>query len=270
MQTSSLGAVLRAWRDRAKPSVLRRGRRAPGLRREELAASAGVSVDYVVRLEQGRAAHPSPQVVASLCRALQLTKAERTHLHQLAGIVEARATRVPSAVPDSLSRVMDRLVRTPAALFTATWTQVRCNREWEAVLGPQSLFVGRRRNLVWRLFTEPSTQLLRSPIEQADFAASMVSDLRGAAGRYPRDESLQSLIADLIEQSAVFARLWREARVEPHRSKTKTLLTTSGPLTLDCDVLATDGDLRLVVYTAEAGSPSARQLEALINSSRSR
>ncbi len=89
MQTS-LAATLRVWRDRLAPAEVGlpagRSRRAAGLRREELADLAGVSVDYVVRLEQGRATTPSGQVVAALARALQLARAERDHLHGLAGL----------------------------------------------------------------------------------------------------------------------------------------------------------------------------------------
>src|SRR3954469_10508722 len=90
MTETSLAATLRVWRDRLGPGEVglpaRRSRRAAGLRREELADLAGVSVDYVVRLEQGRATTPSAQVVAALARALQLTRAERDHLYGLAGL----------------------------------------------------------------------------------------------------------------------------------------------------------------------------------------
>src|SRR5437764_10572996 len=86
-----LGATIRAWRERLSPSsvglLTDQARRAPGLRREELAERAGVSVDYVVRLEQGRATKPSAQVVASLARALRLTTTERDHLYRIAGLV---------------------------------------------------------------------------------------------------------------------------------------------------------------------------------------
>src|SRR6266567_5473753 len=88
--TAELGAMIRMWRDRLPPSAAAlpsgRSRRAAGLRREELAELAGVSVDYVVRLEQGRATTPSPQIVSSLARALQLSRAERDHLYRLAGL----------------------------------------------------------------------------------------------------------------------------------------------------------------------------------------
>jgi transcriptional regulator with XRE-family HTH domain len=88
MPSAGLGATIRAWRDRLPPSAVavpvRRSRRATGLRREELAELAGVSVDYIVRVEQGRATTPSAQVVAALARALQLTVPKRDHLYRLA------------------------------------------------------------------------------------------------------------------------------------------------------------------------------------------
>src|SRR5215470_8862537 len=110
---TELGAALRAWRDRVRPEEvgLRGGgrRRSPGLRREELASLAGISVDYLVRLEQGRATNPSPQVLAALSRALRLTIEERDHLYTIAGQAAPRRTRIPSHVPPTVQRLVDRL-----------------------------------------------------------------------------------------------------------------------------------------------------------------
>src|SRR5438477_495469 len=109
---TTLGPTLRVWRDRLTPAAvgLPRGRtrRAKGLRREELAELAGISVDYVVRLEQGRHTTPSVQVVASLARALQLTEAERDHLHRLAGLVPPTDGEISDHIPPGLSRVLNR------------------------------------------------------------------------------------------------------------------------------------------------------------------
>lgn len=260
---SSLGAMLRAWRDRASPASPAAGRRAPGLRREELAERAGLSVDYVVRLEQGRAAHPSPQVVAALARALQLSAAERAHLHALAGVSEPKNTRVPEEVPPSLEQLMERLKGTPVALFSAAWTPLRWNAAWKAVFGAPP--EGPGRNLAWRVFLQATAPFLPVPAEQRTFEEVLAGELRGAAGRYLFDDGLRSLVEALLERSPRFAELWKAAAVEPYRAQSKTVQTRLGPLALDWDVLLTGTDLRLVVCTAAVGSEAERTLAALQN-----
>ncbi|MET9564043.1 helix-turn-helix domain-containing protein [Streptomyces tauricus] len=110
---SGLGAMIRTWRDRLPPSAAglptARGRRTAGLRREELADLAGMSVDYIVRLEQGRATTPSASVVASLARALQLSTAERDHLYRLADLVPPTHGTVLDHLPPGVQRVLARL-----------------------------------------------------------------------------------------------------------------------------------------------------------------
>ena len=110
---SDLAATLRAWRDRLSPSAVGlpsgNARRAPGLRREELAELTRISVDYVVRLEQGRASTPSAQVVAALARALQLTHYERDHLYRLAGLVPPGDGEISDHIPPGVHRVLNRL-----------------------------------------------------------------------------------------------------------------------------------------------------------------
>src|ERR1700760_1305598 len=118
---TSLGATLRTWRDRLSPAEIGRpaghSRRAAGLRREELADLAGVSVDYIVRLEQGRATSPSAQVVAALARALRLTRAERDHLYRLAGLQPPSDGVISDHIPPGVQRLLTRLGETPVAVF---------------------------------------------------------------------------------------------------------------------------------------------------------
>ncbi|MBL9039871.1 MAG: helix-turn-helix domain-containing protein [Archangium sp.] len=265
MRSTSLGAMIHAWRDRARPDVRGAARRAPGLRREELAARAGLSVDYVVRLEQGRASHPSAQVVAALSRALRLSAAEKAHLHQLAGLASSGGARVPAEMTPGVKRMVDRLSDTPVAVFTSTWTFLYGNSAWESVFERVVERSERQPNLVWRMFLGGDSPVLRSKEEESAFAAGLVADLRGAAGRYPGDVELQAMIDALLERSEPFAALWKGARVEPHWAKRKTVTSRAGPLLLDCDVLTTEGDLRLVLYTAEAGSESERLLLQLVS-----
>lgn len=266
MRSTSLGAMLRAWRDRARPEARNASRRAPGLRREELAARAGLSVDYVIRLEQGRAAHPSAQVVASLARALQLSATEKAHLHQLAGLAMASGAKVPEDLTPGVRRMVDRLADTPAAVFTATWTFLYGNAAWDAVFESILKETSKHPNLVWRMFLGGPSPVMRSREQEHAFAAGLVADLRGAAGRYPGDVGLQVLIDELLERSERFANLWKGAHVAPHWAKSKTLSSRVGPLQLECDVLSTEGDLRLVLYTAEPGSEAEHRLNQLLSS----
>ncbi|MGD0698472.1 MAG: helix-turn-helix transcriptional regulator [Trebonia sp.] len=131
---TSLGATIHAWRDRLTPAEVGlpagRGRRTAGLRREELSELAGISVDYIVRLEQGRAATPSAQIVSALARALRLTRGERDHLYGLAGLRPPRDTAITDHIPPGMQRVLTRLGETPVAVFAADWRLIWWNRSW--------------------------------------------------------------------------------------------------------------------------------------------
>jgi transcriptional regulator with XRE-family HTH domain len=240
-------------------------RRTPGLRRDEVALLAGVSVEYVVRLEQGRAKNPSRQILDALARALRLSSAEREHLLRLGGVTPAVAGQVPRHLPPSVHRLLERLDDAPVAVFDATWTLLSWNPLWAALLGepPED----GDRNLVRRLFTSPagSGRVVRTDEERRAFAASTVADLRAAAGRYPSDSELHDLVADLRGTSDQFAALWESHTVDTHLSSRKTIDHPEvGLITLDCDVLTVAGaDLRIVVYTAQPGTVEADALALL-------
>jgi transcriptional regulator with XRE-family HTH domain len=148
---TALGATIRAWRDRLTPADVGlpagRARRAAGLRREELAELAGVSVDYVVRLEQGRASTPSAQVVSALARALRLSGQERDHLYRLAGL-QPPDGMINDHIPPGMQRVLTRLGQTPVAVFTADWRLIWWNRGWAALLGDPSVLAPEDRSLI--------------------------------------------------------------------------------------------------------------------------
>jgi transcriptional regulator with XRE-family HTH domain len=266
-----LARCLRAWRDRLAPGEagLPAGgrRRAPGLRREEVAQLAGLSVDYLARLEQGRAAHPSPSVLAPLARALRLSDDERAHLFRVAGQAEPLPGHIDRHVGPSVQRVLDRLADVPVIVIDAAWTVVAANPLAVALVGDATREPEPRdRNVAWRHFTGAPTRYRRDAEEDAQLEAEAVADLREAIGRYPDDEPLRSLIADLQEASPRFADLWaRQAEVAPRTSSRKTVVHPEiGPITLDCDILIVRGsDLRLIVYTAAPGTPDAGALELL-------
>ncbi|MFD9023517.1 helix-turn-helix transcriptional regulator [Streptomyces parvulus] len=266
---SEFANALKSWRKRVTPQQAGlpagAGRRTPGLRREELAALAGVSVDYVVRLEQGRAVNPSPQLLGALARALRLDDAERDHLYQVAGAAPPADGIVPRHISPGVQRVLDRLGDVPIAVFTAAWETVAWNPLWAALSGDPSLRTGLDRFVPWRHFVAGDSSMDFDDEHAAEFSADLAADLRAATGRYPADPALAQLVARLRAESPEFAHRWSQARIAVHRSSRKTATTTpAGPVTVDCDVLSVPGDdLRIVVYTVVPGSEDASRLDLL-------
>lgn len=261
--------MVRRWRDRVPPEAagLPAGghRRAAGLRREELALLAGISVDYVTRLEQGRAANPSEQVVEALGRALRLSGAEREHLFHVAGLVPPGRDMVPAHITPGVHRLLDRLTGTPAAVYDAAWTLLLANPLYAALLGDPSGWRGNERNGVWRNFIGPGSRVRHTLEERRTFEATLVADLRATASRYPADQRLRRLIAELRANSDRFAELWESGAVGHHEASRKTVDHPQvGPVTLDCDILSVaGGDLRIMLYTAEPGTQDAERVALL-------
>lgn len=269
---TGLGATIRAWRDRLTPAEAglpaRRARRTAGLRREELSELAGISVDYIVRLEQGRAATPSAQVVGALARALRLTRDERDHLYRLAGLQPPLDGVITDHIPPGMQRVLTRLGETPVAVFAADWRLIWWNRGWAALLGDPSGIAAEHRSLVRSRFPLPneSQRLAGWPIvsersEETDRA--IVADLRRASGRYPDDPRLTGLIGDMLDGNQDFARLWHEGAVGGHAEDRKIILHPEvGEITVDCDILHdSDTDLKIVIYTTTPGSEDESKLD---------
>lgn len=273
MAASGFGALLRTWRDRLSPAdagfTAISGRRAPGLRREELALLAGLSVDYVLRLEQGRAKNPSAQVVGALARALQLSHPERDQLYRGAGLLPPQDGMINVHVPASIQRLAARLGDVPIGVFAADWTLVWWNGMWRALFGDPTELPPAERNLARALFgTGPAhaaLRPLRSERGEEAFATSIVADLKDAVSRYPADARLDRLVQELRETSNAFAHLWPTATPTPHTTERKTIGHPEiGDILLDCDVLIVPGaDLRMVTYTAAAASSDAGKLDLL-------
>ncbi|WP_431876786.1 helix-turn-helix domain-containing protein [Amycolatopsis sacchari] len=267
--TTDLGRALHAWRDRTKPAEVGLPddghRRAPGLRREELAQLAGLSVDYIVRLEQGRSTKPSPQVLSTLARALRLTTAEREHLFVLAGQAVPGPGQVSDHVPAGVQRLLDRLTSTPLSVYDAAWNLITWNPLWAALFGNPPTPHDFRSNAVWWSFVEPPAGYPHAVSREPGHRAAFVSDLRAAAARYPKDAGLAALIAELRTRSDDFAALWDSGVVGVHEPLTKTVRhATIGEITLDCDILAALGtDLRIMAFTAAEGSETAERLRLL-------
>jgi len=262
-----LGEVLRAWRQRVSPADVglpagRGERRTPGLRREELAWLAGVSPDYVKRLEQGRA-HPSGDVVRALARALRVTREEHDMLARLAGHASPSGGLVPRHITPGVQRMADRLTDVPLAIYDVTWTLLSANRSWGALFGDQDAVRGRARNLVWSYFTGADIPVRHTDPDRHE--RSLVADLSAAVLRYPRDRELADLVGDLRRTSGRFAELWDRPTASRHGGQRKTITgTTVGDLVLDCEVLTVhDAELHLVLLTAAPNTPDADKLAVL-------
>ncbi|MER5442701.1 helix-turn-helix transcriptional regulator [Streptomyces sp. NPDC002790] len=268
-ELGAFGDTVRRWRDRVPPEAAGIAavgpRRAAGLRREELALLAGISADYVTRLEQGRATHPSDQVVEALARALRLTDTEREHLFRLAGLAPPGLETVPGRLTPSVRRLLDRLSGTPAAVFDAAWTLLLANPLYTALLGERPEWGGFGRNAVWWTFLGPTSRVRLTSDERQAMETAVVSDLRTTASRYPLDPRLHTLVDELRTRSPRFAELWDSGAVGRHAAARKTVDHPEiGPLTLDCDILTVAGDdLRVMLYTAEPGTADADRLTLL-------
>ncbi|MFC9473051.1 helix-turn-helix transcriptional regulator [Nocardia sp. NPDC056952] len=270
---STFGVALRTWRDRLSPAdagfAVVSVRRVPGLRREELAQLAGISVDYVLRLEQGRAANPSQQVVAALARALQLSRTERDQLYRSAGLLPPQDGTIDAHVPAGIQRLTARLGDVPIGVFTADWTLVWWNGMWAALYGDPATLPATERNLALAVFgsgvAHDSMIPTRSERGEHALAVAIAADLEDAVARYPAGAKLHHLVRGLLASSAEFARCWAATTAAQHVSDRKTINHPGvGELTLDCDVLLVPGaDLRVVTYSAPASTVDAEKLDLL-------
>jgi transcriptional regulator with XRE-family HTH domain len=272
VESGEFGQAVRRWRDRVGPETVGvpvgGRRRAAGLRREELAGLAAISVDYLTRLEQGRATSPSAQVVEALCRALRLSDGERERLFRLAGLAPPGLELVSTRVTPSVQRLLDRLANTPVALYDAAWNLVVANAPYDALMGETTSWRGIERNGVWRNLAGPGTRAVHTPEERDEFETGLVADLRLTAARYPADRRLKDLVRELAARSPRFAELWETAEIpaQQDRSRHKTIEHPAvGRITLDCDTLVVAGDdLRIMIYTAEPGTEDADRLSLAI------
>ncbi|WP_413798918.1 helix-turn-helix transcriptional regulator [Streptomyces iranensis] len=270
MDRLELAHVLKAARARVAPEEvgLAAGprRRVAGLRREEVAQLAGLSVEYVVRLEQGRGPRPSAQVLTALTQALRLERDERDQVFRLAGSAPPLAGGVEMSLRPSVLRLLQRLADLPALVLSAKGDVLAHTPMAGALLGDLSQWPEERRNIIWQRFLGSGyARVAIDPEEDEASAQQSVGLLRTALSRYPDDPDLRALIEELISGSERFWSMWEEGRSTVHRSTRKTIDHPDvGRLVLDCDtLLLPDTDQSMIVYSAAAGTREASALDML-------
>jgi transcriptional regulator with XRE-family HTH domain len=250
------------------PTYGGRSRRVSGLRREEVALLAGISVEYYTRLERGNATGASESVLEGISRALQLDEAEQTHLYALVRTANATSVtrrRAPQArVRPSVGRILDAMTDIPAFILNARQDFLAANQLGEAFYSELFADLLRPANSARFVFLNPrATEFF---LDWDTIANDVVGILRTAAGRDPYDRRLSDLIGELSTRSDEFRIRWAAHNVKLHRSGTKRFHhPLVGDLTLDFESLDLPGDpgQTLLVYTAEPNSPSQQALNLL-------
>ncbi|WP_329236465.1 helix-turn-helix transcriptional regulator [Actinoallomurus sp. NBC_01490] len=268
MRRDQLADFLRRRREAIRPAEVGfpdgPRRRTTGLRREEVAMLAGMSVDYVVRLEQGRSSQPSPQLLGALARALRLSDDERDHLFHLAGHRPPPADGVARVARAGLIRMLDLLGDTPALVSSDLGEVLAQNRAAVLLTGDHTGFTGDRRYVVYRWFTEPAARAVSPPEDREHHSRQLVADLRAAAGRRSGDPAVDGLVDRLQAASADFRRLWAEHEVAVRRAARKTLLHPRvGPLLMDCETLVTPDQRQQLLVLTPADAETRERLELL-------
>lgn len=265
-----LGAFLKACRARLTPAEVglpeRDGyRKVAGLRREEVASVAAISVDYYTRLEQGRV-KASASVLSTLVRALRLDEDQQAYLYEIAGKVDALPRRRRSAeqVRPPVRRLLEQLGSTPAIVLGKRLQVLDWNAAAAALFTDFAALRPAERNYVRLLFTDPGVRGMH--LEWEHDARDAVAALRMEAAKDADDPELAMLVGELSMRDASFRTWWAEHRVITATYGTKHYRhPVVGELTLDCDTWQSpDGNgQRLMVLTAAAGSPSDDALRIL-------
>ncbi|MFE2142961.1 helix-turn-helix transcriptional regulator [Streptomyces sp. NPDC059456] len=272
-QRAELGEFLRSRRARLRPADVGlpdhgRHRRVPGLRREELAQLAGVSVAYYTRLEQGHGQNVSAEVLDAIARALRLDGTETAHLTHLASPRLRRPRRQPhrqEQVRPELRTLLDAMDGVPAYLLGRRQDVLGWNRLAAAVFGDFGALPPQERNLVRMVFQDPAAAEL---YEEWDcLACRVVSSLRMYAGEHPDDEQLSALVGELSVKNEEFRRLWAAHTLADNKTHGVKRLRHPlvGELSLSFETLVLPGDSAqvLVTYHAAPGSPSQDALRML-------
>jgi MmyB-like transcription regulator ligand binding domain/Helix-turn-helix domain len=261
-KANELGAFLRARRARVRPGDVglppgTASRRTPGLRREEIAALAGLSIDYYIRLEQGKESNPSRPILDGLARALLLNEEEHAHLYALANHAAGRTTRAVSRVSRVVRPGVRQLLETvrpcPAYVLTRTSDLLAANPEALVLFTGLADWPAESRNTIRYTFLHPAARELFAAWEHA--AETTAAHLRSLEASYPDDPAVPALIAELVSGSAEFARLWERHDVRQRRGEAKPFRhPLVGEFALTSEVLHLADGQRMTVYQAEPGT----------------
>ncbi len=259
---SELGEFLRVRRARLRPGDvgLPSGtgiRRTPGLRREEVAALAGLSIDYYIRLEQGKETNPGGSILDGLARALRLNEEEHAHLYALAnhaaGRIAPSSSRASRVVRSGIRQLLETVRPCPAYVLTRTSDVLAANPEALTLFAGLAAWPPGRRNTIRYTFFHPAAKELFADWNHS--AETTAAHLRSLAADTPDDPDVCALIDELLEGSAEFAQLWPRWDVRHRRGEAKPFRHPQvGEFTLTYEVLYLDGGQRMTVYQAKPGS----------------
>jgi transcriptional regulator with XRE-family HTH domain len=261
----SLGAFLKSVRAKTRPESLGlhpgRRRRAPGLRREEVALAAGISVTWYTWIEQGRPMTCSRTTLACIADALRMTRAERAHLFDLAGSADEAPAHLSRQIPVAIQALADALTLHPVYIVNGRWDVLHFNAACAALLGPFDTASPITSNVLRRLFLD---ERWRVGFEDwSGTAASAVAQFRAATGALWRDDSFGLFVAQLADESAEFRALWNRRQLELSPVKAKVFTHPRvGRVAMDYATMKPDvaaDDVRLVLYVPRAESTSAIQ-----------
>jgi transcriptional regulator with XRE-family HTH domain len=243
-------------------------RRVPGLRREEVALLAGVSVDYYTRLERGNAAGVSETVLEALVRALQLDDTERAHLFDLARAAHTstprRRRRSRQGIRPAVQHMLDAMSGVPAFVRNGRLDIVGANRLFRALYSEHFDGAAQPQNTARFLFLDPRATSFY--VDWDRIANDVVAVLRAEAGRDPYNRELSDLVGELSMRSELFRKLWAAHNVRTHDTGLKRFhhpLVGELTLTFEALELVADPGLTMSVYTAEPGSKSEEALNLL-------
>ena len=269
LNRAELATFLRTRRDRLRPrdAGLPDGqrRRIPGLRRQEVAELAGLSVDYLIRLEQGRGPKPSRQVLSALARALMLTADEREYLFRVAGEEPSPVAGPNRTVPAGIRHLIDAMPETPAYVVSAKFDALAWNRLATYFIGDLDDHPAEDRNMIRWMFRRPATDGLWNDEQTIAFARSIVADLRATYAKYSGDRSIDELVTELLALSPKFSQMWAENDVAARHPMVKSIdHPLTGPIEFECQVLhIADTDQRLIAYVAAPGSAAQEAFRRL-------
>ncbi|NJQ05351.1 helix-turn-helix transcriptional regulator [Streptomyces lonarensis] len=240
-------------------------RRTSGLRREEVAHLAVMSVDYYTRLEQRRGPQPSARLLSGLARSLRLSNDERDHLYRLAGHHAPAATDGPAGVAPGLLRVLESLGDSPGLVLTDLGVTLAQNRMAVALLGDTARFSGPARSAIHRWFMDPAERARYPENDRDRQSRAQVANLRVAHSVHGPRSQADALVRLLRRESSEFAGLWERHEVARRFADRKTLLHPEvGAIELDCQVLFTEDRAQtLLVFTAEPRTEAHGKLQLL-------